>query len=96
MKINSGGSLGSPDVIKLQKVSKNDKADQASDLGREAVADKVDVSGKAREIAEIIGAVKSIPDVRADKVEEIKSLINSGKYVSDPHKIAGKIIDEVI
>lgn len=94
MKINGGMPPEKLDAVKFHKVSK--KADQASDAGRETVADKVDVSGKAREIAEVTGAVKSIPDVRADKVAEIKGLVDSGKYVADPHKIAGKILDEVI
>ena len=96
MKVSDGRPPDKPDVVQRQKVSKKDKAGQASDVGREAVADKVDVSGKAREIAEIIGAVKSIPDVRAGKVSEIKSLVDSGDYMADPYKIAGKMIDEVI
>lgn len=96
MQINGGKPPDKPDVIQLQKVSKNGKVEQASDAGREPVTDKVNVSGRAREIAEITGAVKSIPDVRADKVSEIKKLVDSGKYVADPHKIAGKMINEVI
>ena len=96
MRINGGGPPEKSDVVQLQKVSKNDKAEQASDVGRETVADKVNVSVQAREIADIMGAVKSISDVRTDKVAEIKGLVDSGKYVADPYKIAGKMIDEVI
>ena len=94
MNISGGRPPEKPDVVQLQKVSKNDKTGKASDVG--TVADKVNVSGKAREIAEIMGAVKSIPDVRAGKVAEIKNLVDSGRYVADPGKIAGRMLDEVI
>ena len=99
MKINGGKPPENPDVVRLQKAGKNgtiDQAGQAEAAEQAKVADKVDVSGKAREIADIMGVVKSIPDVRTEKVAEIKGLVESGKYVADPVKIAGRMIDEVI
>lgn len=96
MKINGGKPPESSDVARLQKAGKNGTIDQTGQTGQSKVADKVDVSGKAREIAEIMGAVKSIPDVRTEKVAEIKGLIEAGKYVVDPVRIAGRMIDEVI
>jgi len=96
MKINGGKPPENSDVVRLQKAGKNGTIDQTGQAGQAKVADKVDVSGKAREIAEIMGAVKSIPDVRTEKVAEIKGLIEAGKYVVDPVKIAGRMIDEVI
>ena len=99
MKINGGKPPDNSDVVRLQKAGKNgaiDQSGQADQAEKGQVADKVDVSGKAREIAEIMGAVKSIPDVRTEKVAEIKGLVEAGKYVVDPVKIAGRMIDEVI
>jgi len=96
MKIGGGKPPDKPDAIQFQRVNKNKETERAGDVGRETIADKVNVSLKAREITEIMGSVKSIPDFRADKVAEIKSLVDSGKYVADPDKIAGKMIDEVI
>ena len=83
-------SSGFKRQVKTASVGQTDSA------GREKVADRVDVSGRAREIAEIMGVVKSIPDVRTEKVNEIKTLVDSGKYVADPERIAGRMIDEVI
>jgi len=91
MKINGGKPLEKTDVIRPQKPAKNDKA---TGLEKGVVTDTVKVSGIAREIAEIVGAVKSLPDARQDKVEEIKKQINSGDYVIDTYKIAGKMLDE--
>jgi len=96
MKINGGKPPEQSDVVRLQKAGKNGTIDQAGQAEQGKVADTVDVSGKAREIAEIMGAVKSIPDVRTEKVAEIKGLVEAGKYVVDPVKIAGRMIDEVI
>ena len=99
MKVNGGKPPESSDAARLQKAGKNgvlDQAGAAEAAGRARVSDTVDVSGKAREIADIMGAVKSIPDVRTEKVAEIKGLIESGKYVADPGKIAGRMIDEVV
>lgn len=99
MKINGGKPPENSDVVGLQKASKNgalEKAGPAGGAGQSKVADTVDVSGKAREIAEIVAAVQSIPEVRTEKVAEIKGLVESGKYVADPVKIAGRMIDEVV
>jgi negative regulator of flagellin synthesis FlgM len=96
MKIDGGKPPESPDVVKLQKAGKNGKIDQSNASGQTKAGDKVDVSGKAREIAELMGAVKALPEVRTEKVAEIKGLIDSGQYVADPAKIAGRMIDEVI
>lgn len=99
MKVNGGKPPESSDAARLQKAGKNGALDQpgaAEAAGRAKVSDTVDVSGRAREIADIMGAVKSIPDIRTEKVSEIKGLVESGKYVADPVKIAGRMIDELI
>lgn len=99
MKVDGGKPPESSDAVRLQKTGKNGSVDQAGAAeaaGRAKVSDTVAVSGEAREIADIMGAVKSIPDVRTEKVSEIKGLVESGKYVADPVKIAGRMIDEVV
>ncbi len=97
MKISGGKPPESPDVVRLRQTEKNEKADRpAGTAAPEKVADKVDLSGQAREIAEIIGAVKSIPEVRTEKTAEIKEMVDTGKYVVDPVKVAGKMIDEIV
>jgi negative regulator of flagellin synthesis FlgM len=93
MKIHGGKPPENADVVRLQKAGKNgpvEPPDQA------AVADKVNLSGKAKEIADIIGAVRALPEIRADKVAEIKERIDTGKYVADPAKIAKRMIDEIV
>jgi len=40
--------------------------------------------------------VSNITDIRTDKVEEIKNLINAGTYEVKGSEIAGKIIKEAL
>jgi len=93
MKIHGEKPPEKADVAKLQKVGKNE---QFKATGGSRVADKVDLSGEAREIAEIKGAVKALPEVRTEKVAEIKGLIDSGKYNVEPAKVAQRMIDEIV
>jgi negative regulator of flagellin synthesis FlgM len=57
--------------------------------------DKVDISTRSKEIADIMSAVNQLPDVRAAKVTEIKKSVDAGTYTVDPLKIAEKILKEI-
>jgi flagellar biosynthesis anti-sigma factor FlgM len=93
MKIHGGKPPENADVVKLQKSGKNGRLEPSE---QPRAADKVDLSGQAREIAEIMGAVKALPDFRTEKVAEIKGLIDSGKYGIEPEKVAQRMIDEIV
>ncbi|MFN3740052.1 MAG: flagellar biosynthesis anti-sigma factor FlgM [Thermodesulfovibrionales bacterium] len=54
--------------------------------------DRVDISERAKEAARLIEAIKAIPDIRTEKVDEIREAISSGKYRIEPMKIAEKIL----
>ncbi len=57
--------------------------------------DKVDISDKGKEVAELMAAIGRIPDVRNDKVKAIREAIESGKYNADSMKIAQKLLEEL-
>jgi flagellar biosynthesis anti-sigma factor FlgM len=70
-----------------------------SDEGRvtghpELKADTVFISDTAKRIQEAQAQLQSIPDVRADKVAELKSQIENGTYEIKPDQIAEKMIRE--
>lgn len=50
----------------------------------------------SRKIGELREAVRSIPDVRCDKVAALRRAIESGAYVVDAEKVARKMIDEAL
>jgi negative regulator of flagellin synthesis FlgM len=56
--------------------------------------DRVSLSPQARELLNAQRALAAIPDVRAEKVEEIKTRIADGSYRIDSEQIAGKMIRE--
>lgn len=56
--------------------------------------DTVVISDTAKRIQEAQAQIQAIPDVRADKVAELKSRIENGSYEIRPDKIADKMIRE--
>ena len=59
-------------------------------------AEHIALSSKAKEIQKSHEAVKSSPDIRVDKVEEIKAAIAEGRFHIDSHELAEKILKDVI
>ncbi len=59
-------------------------------------SETVAVSGAAREIGKVSARVRVSPDIRKEKVDEIKDKIDKGEYYVDGDKIAGKIIEDII
>ena len=58
--------------------------------------DRVALSPEAKQIQEVRKRLDSLPDVREDKVAEIKEQIAAGTYTIDGEKIAFKMIRESI
>ncbi len=51
---------------------------------------------KAKEIRELAKVIKGLPDIREEKVAELKKQIDQGTYKIDGKKIAFKMIKEFI
>ncbi|NTU41611.1 MAG: flagellar biosynthesis anti-sigma factor FlgM [Nitrospirales bacterium] len=83
-------------VIKGQKVGKPDQAPDKVGAEKTAPVDTVNLSGKAKGMAEMLAAMNQLPEVRAEKVQAIEKAVNNGTYRVDPYKIASKMIDEVV
>jgi flagellar biosynthesis anti-sigma factor FlgM len=75
----------------LIRIKENEKASPniASD-------DKVELSSKALDLKKMQTKTMSFPDVRPEKVEQIKMQVDSGTYKVSPGKIAERLIDEAI
>ncbi|MCS7164349.1 MAG: flagellar biosynthesis anti-sigma factor FlgM [Thermodesulfovibrio sp.] len=58
--------------------------------------DQVTLSEAAKNIARLMVEVSNLPDIRTDRVEELKNAINSGTYEIRGSEIAGKIIKEAL
>jgi len=78
--------------VQAGKGKKADEETAASTLsiGRDAIVHFSEASKEARLIKEVIAGS---PDVRAEKVSEIKAKIEAGNYQIDYDAIAGKLAD---
>jgi negative regulator of flagellin synthesis FlgM len=55
-------------------------------------SDRIELSVRSREIQDLDKMIRSTPDVRADRVEQIKSAVQEGTYNVKAEMIADKII----
>jgi len=79
----------------VQKVVKQEAKEAPQKASKAFASDRVDISSKAREIAELMSVLSQMPDIRAEKVAEIKKAIESGNYEINPTKIAESILNEI-
>jgi negative regulator of flagellin synthesis FlgM len=92
MKINDD-----PTPDKLVKLSDNRAAEHCPEGPSPAHRkDRVSLSPQARELLSAQRALAAIPDVRAEKVAEIKARIADGSYRIDSEKIAAEMIRQTL
>jgi negative regulator of flagellin synthesis FlgM len=79
-------------VNKVMKKYQNNvnKADGAGKV--EFKKDKLEISSGAKEFQIAMNAVKKLPDVRQDKVDEIKAKIEKGQYNPSAKNVAKKML----
>ena len=61
-----------------------------------AKGDKVILSPKAKAIQEAKKLLENVPDIREEKVAQIKEQIKNGTYTVDAKKVAAKILEESV
>jgi len=84
----AAGGFQTPEVPK-EKVSTGQPAAGAPQ-------DQVEVSGQAKEIGRLQAAVSKVPDVRTDRVENVKNAVNSGTYNVKGEAVADKMLKEAV
>jgi len=78
-----------------QKAGKTEAGGQAVSGPTKARNDKVEISSKGKEVAELMYAISRMPEVRAGKIKAIQESLLSGAYSVDPRRIAEKILNEI-
>ena len=96
MKIYGNSFPESKEISHItQKVINTEGQDRPPEAGRIKPSDKVEISLKGKEVAELKSALNQFPEVRIDRVKEIKEAIEAGTYRIDPFKIAEKMCKEL-
>jgi negative regulator of flagellin synthesis FlgM len=94
MEINGNQSIGI-DAYVNQVQDKNKVGTPDNQPEKTAVkTDTVVISDAAKRVHEARRQLEDIPDVREEKVAQLRSQIQSGTYEIDADKIAGKMIRE--
>jgi negative regulator of flagellin synthesis FlgM len=89
-KVDVGG-------VNFQKPEKGkDKASEGGVGDAASKDDQITLSGTAKEIGRLQTEVSKLPDIRTDRVDELKSTINSGAYNVKGEAIAGKLLNHAI
>jgi len=97
MKIQGNSPLEGKDLLnKVQELnqSKNQVKKNETKKEGEPVSDRISLSGRAKEIAELKRQIDELPEIRAEKVEALKKAIENGTYEIDSLKVAQKILEE--
>jgi flagellar biosynthesis anti-sigma factor FlgM len=79
----------------VQKPAAAEPREQAAQVKKPAPADRVDMSGWNKEVADIMSAVNQLPEVREARVRDIKQRIDAGIYTVDPLRIAERILKDI-
>jgi negative regulator of flagellin synthesis FlgM len=94
MEINGNQGIGI-DAYVNQVQDKNSVGTPDNKPEKSAVkADTVVISDAAKRVQDARKQLDSIPDVREDKVSQLRSQIQNGTYEINADKIAGKMIKE--
>ena len=75
----------------VEKVSANDKQNSSV-----VESDEVSISEKGKDVSEMTRTLKEMPDVRADKVADLKERIANGTYNISGTDIASIIINTAL
>jgi negative regulator of flagellin synthesis FlgM len=70
------------------------EGDKPAGGGTAITTEKVELSTKAQEYQRIRQILDQVPDVREEKVQELKTRIESGNYQIDAGKLATKMLGE--
>ncbi len=86
------GNIG-VDVAKIYNKNKNLTVHDKEKVDKEY--DTLEISKEGREIARYVKMAKDLPEIRTQKVEDIKRKVQSGKYHVSPEDLAKKILESI-
>lgn len=92
-----GVPAGPQKVKKAEKKRENSSAGPITQTTNQTVKknDKVQISSRGKEIADLMAVTNKLPETRDDKVNAIKNAIKSGTYSVDSQSLAARILKEL-
>lgn len=81
------------EVTREKQLPDPQQVEEKTQSGQDTI---VNLSQTLKETQLIKEIISSEPDIREDKVSELKQKIESGKYTIDNNAVAGKLVDSFI
>ena len=80
----------------VNQVQDKDKVESLNDQAekQQAKADTVELSDMGKRVQEAHKQLETIPDIREDKVAQLKEQIENGTYEPDAEKVAEKMLKD--
>lgn len=97
MRINSNMMSGMDTLeqtSRAKNVEKTSAEQQQQTSGVES--DNVTISEKGKDVSEMTRTLKSMPEVRADKIADLKERIANGTYNVSARDVAAKIVNTAL
>jgi negative regulator of flagellin synthesis FlgM len=79
-------------IMAAQKLKGAKGASGAAEVGKASEATAVSMSSMGQELGKALGVLGSMPDVRADRVAELKAQIASGDYQVSGRDVAESLL----
>ena len=82
----------------VNQVQEKDKVEPTSDQPekQQVKADTVELSDMGKRVQEAHSQLETIPDIREDKVAQLKEQVENGTYEVDAEKVADKMLREAL
>lgn len=87
--------VGNPNVQRIMKAYNKDVEATKKTTGPKFESDKIEISQQAHDYQLAMKALNKLPDTRGEKVEEVKSQLDSGNYKPSSEDILNKILERI-
>jgi negative regulator of flagellin synthesis FlgM len=91
-KVNDASAQMIQQYQKIDSIKSN--GEKPVSAGTTVATERVDLSNKARDIQKIKQDLEQIPEIREEKVNELKRQIENGSYAINPARIVDKMLEE--
>ena len=86
-----------PKVQELEgKVETQKRSETAKEAEGQGAGDRVQLSKDYQELSRVKRVTMELPDIRGERVDQLRNLIANNNYEIDSTKIADKILEELI
>lgn len=96
MRINSNMMSGMDTLEQTSRAKNVEKVSAEQQQASTVESDNVTISEKGKDVSEMTRTLKSMPEVRADKIADLKECIANGTYNVSARDVAAKIVNTAL